>query len=312
MLRRASANVIRGFCMGTADLIPGVSGGTVALVTGIYRPLVTGLRDAAGGAGRAVRLDFDGARQRFLAVPWGLVVPLLAGIATAIVVLSSTIERLLDDEPVRMAAVFFGLVIGSVVIAARFVERWSATRVALMVGVAAVTAVALGLGGGAQDDPAMWFLFVAGSIAICAMILPGISGSFLLLMLGVYEYVIAAVSHRDVDVLAIFAAGCLVGLAAFSHGLHVALERWHDTVMAALVGLMVGSLRVLWPWPDGTGPAGPDAPTDDVVVPVVLATMATLVVVGVSRVAARFEGTEALEDPQKSLGSTGSIPRSSS
>jgi putative membrane protein len=210
-----------------------------------------------------------------------------------VVALASVLERLLDEQPVRMAALFFGLVAGSVWVAIRLIGHLDRTAVALIIVVGAAFFLLLGLRTDTEvaDDAAevvtepLWAFFAAGAVAICAMILPGVSGSFLLVMLGMYTEVLGAVNDRDVASLGVFALGCVVGLALFSTLLHWLLDRYHDVVMAAMIGLMVGSTRVLWPWPNGTHTTTLGAPSDDVVVPVLLAIAGLAVVVVVDRVA---------------------------
>jgi putative membrane protein len=288
-LPRSLAQVVRGVLMGAADIVPGVSGGTVALVLGIYHRLITNVRDGARALASLVRLDIRESVARLRAVEWGFLIPLAAGIGIAIVALSSIIETLLEEQPVRMAALFSGLVIGSIYVASRLVRGWDAPRVALLAVTAVVTFVVLGFRSGPLEDPALWVFFLCGAIAICAMILPGISGSFLLLMLGMYDNVLGAVTDRDVVTLGVFALGCVLGLALFSQGLHWGLVHHERTVLAALIGLMAGSLRVLWPWPDGTEGTTVAWPADDVVVPIALAVVGAAVVVVITKVAARFE-----------------------
>jgi putative membrane protein len=288
-LPQSIAQVARGVLMGAADIVPGVSGGTVALVLGIYHRLITNVRDGARALGSLVRLDVRGFATRLRAVEWGFLIPLAAGIGLAIIALSSIIETLLEEEPVRMAALFSGLVIGSIYVATRLVNGWDARRLALLAVTAAITFVVLGFRSGPLEDPALWVFFVCGAIAICAMILPGISGSFLLLMLGMYDNVLGAVTDRDVMTLGVFATGCVLGLALFSQGLHWGLVHHERTVLAALIGLMVGSLRVLWPWPDGTDGTSVAWPTDDVVAPIVIALVGMAAVVVITKVAERFE-----------------------
>jgi len=290
MVGRLLAQYARGFTMGAADIVPGVSGGTVALVLGIYHRLITNVREGSQGLGQLVRADVRGFIGHLRSVEWSFLVPLAAGIGTAILALSHTIERLLEEEPVRMAGLFFGLVVGSAIVASSLVRVWDAKRMTINVGTATVAFFVLGLRQGPVQDPALWFFFVCGAIAICAMILPGVSGSFLLLMLGMYDTVLAAVTDRDLLSLGVFAFGCVIGLAAFSQVLHWGLVNHEATVLAALVGLMIGSLRVLWPWPDGTAGNEVSGPTGDVLVPVVLALVGVAIVVGVTKVAERLEG----------------------
>ncbi len=294
MRRNAPSQVLaqlgRGFLMGSADVVPGVSGGTVALVLGIYERLVANIRAGASVLGKAVRGQPRAALGQLAHVEWVWVVALLAGVGLAVATLAHTIETLLEEQPVRMAALFFGLITGSVAIAWRLVRRRDAFRVV----VAAVTAVGaffvLGLQSGPVEDPTWWMFLLAGAVAICAMILPGVSGSFLLLMLGMYDSVLGLVTDREVVLLAVFLVGCVVGLALFSTSLHWALAHHHDTVLAAMVGLMVGSLRVLWPWPDGTDSPELSAPSGDVVVPILIAVVASGVVLAVTSVAERRSG----------------------
>jgi putative membrane protein len=274
-------NVLRGFLMGSADVVPGVSGGTVALVLGIYERLVRQIRTGTGALASFVRLRWAEGRERFAAVDWRFLLPLLLGIALAIVSLAALIDRLLEEEPQNTAASFFGLVAGSIVIAWRLVRSWNATIVALGAAVAVAAFFLLGLRGDEVADPALALFFGAGSIAIVAMILPGISGSFILLMLGMYQPVLDAVNERSADVIVVFGLGAILGLALFSTLLDRLLREHHDAVMAALIGLMAGSLRVLWPWPDGADTARLSAP-EDALVPVLLALagLALVLVVG--------------------------------
>jgi putative membrane protein len=268
--------------MGTADVVPGVSGGTVALVLGIYQRLIATITDGSHALGRLVRGDLRGFWERFRSIDWLFLVPLLVGIGVAILSLARVISHLLETQPVRLAALFFGLVIGSVVVAGRLVQGWDARRIAVALAVGAVAFVVLGLGGGSVTNPSLPVYFVAGAVAISAMILPGVSGSFILLMLGMYQNVLDAVNERDLPVVIVFGLGCVVGLAAFSRALHWGLVHHERTLLAALVGLMLGSLRVLWPWPDGVETPEVTWPQGDVVVPVVLAVVGVVVVLAVA------------------------------
>ena len=289
-LRSVVPQVLRGFAMGSADIVPGVSGGTVALVLGIYERLIAEVRAGAG----ALRLLLTGAFAEALAalrrVSWVWLVSLLVGILAAIAVLSSLIEELLHTQPVRTAAVFLGLVGGSVVVAWRTIGAITTRYVATAAVVAIGLFLLLGLrdeteATGAEVVTRSWVIFtLVGAIAICAMILPGVSGSFILVMLGMYTEVLGAVNDRDVVVLLAFALGCAIGLGVFSTLLNWLLEHHHGLVLSAMVGLMVGSLRVLWPWPGGTGTTRLEWPADDVVVPVILVVVAFAVVMVLERV----------------------------
>jgi putative membrane protein len=286
------AQVGRGFVMGSADIVPGVSGGTVALVFGIYERLIHNIRTGAHALKQLVTGDIAGVRITLREIEWVWLISLLAGILIAIAALSSAIERLLDEQPIAMAGLFFGLVVGAIWVAWNQIGRIDAGIVAIVVAVGLGLFLLLGLRSDTEvaDDAAevvtepLWAFFLAGAIAICAMILPGISGSFILVMLGMYTEVLGAVNDRDVASLGIFALGCVVGLALFSTLLNWLLENYHDRVMAAMVGLMIGSTRVLWPWPNGTHTTTLSSPGDDVVLTIVLALAGTIAVVLVERV----------------------------
>lgn len=280
--------VIDGFLMGSADVVPGVSGGTVALVLGIYERLVHAIRTGAGALSSFVRGRFSEGWQRLRSVEWGFLVPLLVGIGLAIVSLAALLEHLLEDEPRNVAAVFLGLVLGSIPIAWRLVEDWTTARYAVVTAVAVAFFLLLGLRGSEVTDPAPWMFIASGAIAIVAMILPGISGSFILLMLGMYEVVIAAVNDRDLAMLALFGVAAVLSLAVFSALLDRLLRDHHDLVMAGLIGLMAGSLRVLWPWPDGTETAKLAAP-ENWGMPLVLALAGFAAVTAIGWWAARRE-----------------------
>lgn len=239
--------------MGAADIVPGVSGGTIALILGIYERLLGSIRTGARSLGRLARGDTKGFIAQLKAIEWTLILPLLVGIAAAFVALSALIDRLLTDEPEAMAGLFFGLVVASILVAWKLLENRDQTRMAVLAVVAVIAFFVLGLQSGAAASPPSVAFFFAGAIAICAMILPGVSGSFLLLMIGMYTAFVGAVHDREIVQLGFFCLGALAGLAAFSTLLSWVLERHRDTLLAGLIGLMAGSLRVLWPWPNGVG-----------------------------------------------------------
>lgn len=242
-----------GVAMGAADVVPGFSGGTVALVTGLYDRLVASVSSGAGLLAAVLRGRWRDVGAAWRAVDAPFVLTLLAGIAAALLALAGPVEGLLDDHPVVMSAVFLGLVLGAAAIAPRRLRTPAVRHVGLVLASAVATAVLLGLRPPADGTPSLAALAAAGAVAVCAMILPGVSGSFLLLLLGAYEPVIAAVADRDLGTLAVVGAGMVVGLAVFARILDRLLRRHHDAVLAVLIGLMLGSARVLWPWPVGTG-----------------------------------------------------------
>ena len=285
---RYLADTVNGFLMGAANIIPGVSGGTLALVLGIYERLVANMRAGAGALATLGRGRFREGIERLGRVEWGFLVPLLIGIGIATVSLAAILESALEDHPQKTAAFFFGLVAGSIVVAWRLVRRWGAGPAAALVIVALAAFFGLGLRSGEIEDPAIWLFLVAGAVAAIAMILPGISGSFILLMIGIYEGVLGAVNDRDLATLAVVAAAGIAGLAVFSTLLDYLLRRHHDVVMGALIGLMLGSLRVLWPWPDGPDTAVLGAP-EDWGVPLLLGAVGFAAVLGIGWVARRIE-----------------------
>ncbi|MGB7979349.1 MAG: DUF368 domain-containing protein [Candidatus Nanopelagicales bacterium] len=295
-LRRAPGHFLRGMAMGSADIVPGVSGGTVALVLGIYHRLVTAIRTGSSALGRFLRLDLRGGVAKLGEVDWTLLIPLLLGILTAVVLLAGTIEHQLEAHPVQMSGLFLGLVAGSTVVATGLLTRRETREWAIILLAGAAFFVALGfMSGGSADagtagaQPTLWQFFGAGAIAICAMILPGVSGSFLLVTLGMYAPVLAAVNARDLTVLVVFGLGCVTGLALFSQFLHWALTEHYDAVMAVLIGLMLGSTRVLWPWPDGADSVALGRPDEAVAVTLGLVLLGLVLVLVVDRIAHRME-----------------------
>lgn len=236
--------------MGAADVVPGVSGGTVALVVGIYERLIHSVRAGASAIFVAVRLDLAGARRRFGDVEWGLMLPLGVGIVTALYIGSRIVPHLLETYPVEVRALFFGLILGSLFIPLRRMRRIEGSHLAIMAAAAVAAFFLVGLPPRAIEDPPLPLVFAFAAIAICAMILPGVSGAFLLLVLGIYEATLRALSGLDVPYIGVFIAGAAIGLGLFSKLLEWLLDHHHERTMAALVGLMAGSLRALWPWLD--------------------------------------------------------------
>ena len=277
--RAIPAHILRGFAMGSADVVPGVSGGTIALVLGIYPRLVAAVGELARAAGVIARGRVRDGLGRARRADWLLLVPLAVGLLAAIVTLARVIEHFLEEEPIAVAALFFGLVAGSALVAWWYLREPGRQHLVVAAAVAVAAFLALGVRRSEITDPPLWIVPVAAAIAICAMILPGISGSFLLLMMGLYEFVLESVNERRLAVIGLFALGAVIGLGLFSTLLDRLLARHHDLVMAALVGLMVGSLRVLWPWPDGTDTANLAAPGGAVATPAMLAAAGAIVVV---------------------------------
>lgn len=254
----------RGFAMGSADVIPGVSGGTMALILGIYERLIGAIRTLARPAfWRPLARGRFG--EAFRAADLGFLLSVLAGILLAVFSLAQALEWALRDQPVFVWSFFFGLILASIAVVARRIAHWT---VVLVLAAAAGAAAAYFLVGAVpvQTPDTWWFVFISGVVAICAMILPGISGAFILVLLGKYEFILGAVNDRDIGVLAVFVAGCLIGIVTFAQLLGWLFRRYHDMTVALLIGLMAGSLRKIWPWKAETV-AGTDTETAANVLP---------------------------------------------
>ncbi len=291
MLKNLVRTFASGFLMGSADVVPGVSGGTIALVLGIYERLITSIRSGSSAIGAMLRFDWAEARRHFQEVEWPFLLTLLAGILAAILTLAHFIGVQLEEQPVVLAAAFFGLVVGSVIIAFGLLKNRTAMHIAIALVVGVLAFGALGLGNeAASQTPGLLVFFGSGALAICAMILPGISGSLILVLIGMYGPVLEAVNERDFVAAAIFALGAVAGLALFSQILDRALRRAHDIVLAALIGLMAGSLRILWPWPNGVDSSALDAPDGQLGSALVAALVGAVFVVLVARIARPDEG----------------------
>jgi putative membrane protein len=234
----------KGLAMGAADVVPGVSGGTVAFITGIYDELLRSIASIPAAAlmllrGRIVDA-WRAANATFLLV-------LLLGILTSVLSLARLITYLLAEQPIPVWSFFFGLILVSAHLVAREIQRWNWSRgLSFVLGAAFAYWITVASPVQLGSDP--FSLFLAGAIAICAMILPGISGSFILVLLGLYAVVLGAVKSFDLLLLAVFASGCLVGLICFASLLRWLLVRWRDLSLAFLTGLMLGSLNKIWPW----------------------------------------------------------------
>lgn len=271
--------------MGAANLVPGVSGGTIALVLGIYERLVTSIREGSSALGSILKADIQGFKDHLRNVEWLLLIPLLAGILLSVVLLVGFLETQLEERPKVLAGLFLGLVLASVVIAWRLIREHDEKHMVIAALVAGALFWSLGLGGGELADPTLLVFFGAGALAICAMILPGISGSLILLLIGMFAPVLSTWSDRDFLTLGVFVLGAIVGLALFSQILHWALDRYHDSMMAALVGLMAGSTRILWPWPDGVSSPDLGVPGEGVASVLWAAAVGVLAVWLISRLA---------------------------
>ncbi|GAL20647.1 arginine/ornithine antiporter ArcD [Vibrio maritimus] len=231
--------------MGAADVVPGVSGGTIAFITGIYDTLLESIRRVNPSLFGIWKRE--GFKAAFDHINGFFLIALFGGILTSILSLAKFISWALETHPVPVWSFFFGLIMVSVYHMIKQVEQKTLSRfIVLLIG--AVFAYSITVLKPLQMDPTSLNIFFAGCIAICAMILPGISGSFILLLLGMYTPVLSAVKGLQIDVMALFATGCLVGLLSFSHVLSWLLKRFRDFALVFLTGLMLGTLPKLWPW----------------------------------------------------------------
>ncbi len=238
-------NFLKGMAMGAADIVPGVSGGTIALLTGIYERLINGIKSV--GLDTIITLKNHGVKTAWKQIDGTFLLSILLGAATSILLFARVIHYLLEHFAVPTWAGFFGLVLACVFHVGQQVESWDIKHVFLLV-VGAVLVGAISFSSATEVQITPLILFFAGSIAICAMILPGISGSFILLLLGVYGQVIAAIKGFDLAVLSIFAAGCLVGIMTFSRVLAWIFKYYRSPMLALLTGFMIGALIKVWPW----------------------------------------------------------------
>lgn len=236
---------VKGFCMGASDVVPGVSGGTMAFILGIYEELIDAIKSFdLKGLQFLVTLKFRPLLDR---ISWQFLLAVGIGILAAIFSLSKLLSWLLQNRPIFIWSFFLGLILASVLSVSRRVEAWRILTWLCLVGGTLGSYFLVGLVPVATPND-YWFLFLCGAVAICAMILPGISGSYILVLLGKYQYVLDAVNYRDFLVLGLVAAGACVGIIAFSRILGWLLKNYHDLMVATLTGLMIGSLRKVWPW----------------------------------------------------------------
>jgi putative membrane protein len=231
--------------MGAADVVPGVSGGTIAFITGIYEELLNSIRSVNGEALRLLsRFDLKAFWRH---INGTFLVVLITGILFSIASLSRGVLFLLENYPIMLWGFFFGLIVASALVVGKKITKWRPIVVLSgLVGIAVAYWVTVAVP--MQTPEAYWFVFLSGAIAICAMILPGLSGSFLLLLMAKYEFMMNALKELQLDVIAVFAIGCVTGLLSFSHVLNWMLKNYYNITVALLTGFMVGSLNKVWPW----------------------------------------------------------------
>lgn len=236
---------LKGIAMGAADVVPGISGGTIAFITGIYEELINSIKSVNKDA--IVKLAKEGIISFWKHINGSFLVALFIGIGISIISLAKGITYLLHHYPILLWSFFFGLIVASAIVVGRNIKKWRIAEILFLL-IGGAIAFYITIATPAETPEAIWFIFISGMIAICAMILPGISGSFILLLLGKYSYILAAVSSFNLKTIGVFAMGCIVGLLSFSHVLSWMFKKHYSITIAILTGFMVGSLNKVWPW----------------------------------------------------------------
>ena len=232
--------------MGAADVVPGVSGGTIAFISGIYEELLTTISNVNFKLLSTWRKE--GFKAAWKQLNGNFIVALFLGIAISVVSLAKVLKWLLENEPILLWSFFFGLVLASVIYVGKQIQKWNALSIFFLIAGAALAYYITTLNPMVSENSSPWFLFLAGALAICAMILPGISGAFILVLLGAYKSVLEAVNNRDFFTIAIVGLGAVVGLLSFSRILKWLFAKYKDFTLAILTGFIVGSLNKIWPW----------------------------------------------------------------
>lgn len=236
---------LKGIAMGSADVVPGVSGGTIAFITGIYEQLLNSIKSVDRQALNYLR-KFQ-IKDLWKHINGTFLVILLGGNATSVITLAKVITHLLSENPIQVWSFFFGLIVISALIILREIKQWNfGVIMAIVVGI--VAAYLITSSTPAETPEGKWFLFIAGAVAICAMILPGISGAFILLLFGKYEYILGAIKEFKIADILIFGLGCIVGLLSFARVVSWLFNKYHNLTVGVLSGFMIGSLYKVWPW----------------------------------------------------------------
>lgn len=237
--------VLKGCAMGAADVVPGVSGGTIAFITGIYEELINSIKSIDLHALKLLfTLNFAGFWKK---INGSFLISVIGGIAISIFSLAKLMTWLLEHHPIYIWSFFFGLIIASSVLVAKEIKKWNIfTIIALIAGACAAYTITVMTP--ASTPNTWWFIILSGAIAICAMILPGISGAFILLLLGKYTYILGAVSSLNIGIMLLFIIGAAAGIISFSHLLSWLLKNYHTLTVSLLTGFMIGSLNKVWPW----------------------------------------------------------------
>jgi len=236
---------LKGTAMGAADVVPGVSGGTIAFISGIYQELIDTINKI--NLNTLKILKNKGFKAAWQSINGNFLCALLSGIVLSFLSLAQLIKWLLENKPVLVWSFFFGLVLASIYYVARQIDKWNLVHIiALLIG--AVVAYFVTVIPSFDGNNTPWFMFIAGALAICAMILPGISGSFILVLLGAYKPVLDAIHNKDFKTILFLIAGAIVGLLSFSRLLKWMFDHHKNTTLAVLTGFLIGSLNKIWPW----------------------------------------------------------------
>lgn len=247
MKREFIVNILKGVGIGSANVVPGVSGGTIAILTGIYSRIVGTLN--AVTEPQTWKALMSGRFKEFWKHIDGTFLSALAlGVVISVLSLARIMTIVLERFPIFTWAFFFGLILASAFLMFKDVKGWTVKDVVILAAGAAIAVFVCTLPEGAQTSESHAFIFLCGAISICTMILPGVSGSFVLLILGKYDFIMQAISSLDIPVLATFCLGCVVGLLAFAKFLHWLLRKWEKGTMLFLLGFVLGSLVKVWPW----------------------------------------------------------------
>jgi putative membrane protein len=262
-----AGNALRGMLIGTAEVIPGVSGGTVALIVGVFDHIINGISHLVRAVGFLLSGKTAEAGKQFREIRFAILLPILFGMVLAILTTASILEPLLVAEPEIVRAAFAGMLLASLYVPIRLVGRgFRPIHVAILILGAIAAFWLTSLPNAGLDNPVAWQIVLFAGLAVCALVLPGVSGSFFLLAVGMYGPTIAAVNNRDLGYLGLFVIGAIIGLLSFAMVMKWFLDNYRALTLSLMIGLMIGSLRALWPWQDqAREPLGVTDPTGPVI-----------------------------------------------
>ncbi len=305
---------LKGMAMGAADVVPGVSGGTIAFISGIYEELLGSISNVNIGLFKTLKQD--GFKAAWTQLNGNFLASLFLGIFISIISLAKAIKYLLENEPVLLWSFFFGLVLASIIYIAKQITKWNILAFVFLITGAFLAYYITTLNPLVSENSSPVFIFIAGAIAICAMILPGISGSFILVLLGAYKPVLDALNNKDFKTILIFMAGAIIGLLTFSRVLKWLFKHYKNLTLAALTGFIIGSLNKIWPWKETltwrTNSHGVEVPFNqqsvspfsfngdaELTMAIVLAVVGFVIILGMEKLAVQNKGKELLEKENK-------------